>query len=128
MGLGYIGLPTAIIAAKHGIQITGVDINPQVVDMTNAGHLHIIEPGMEEMLQEVVNAGSLKASIKPEGSDAYFMVEEEIVLVDYKTDRVKRGQEQKLIDLYHVQLEDYARAMERMTGKRVKEKIIYSFT
>ena len=54
MGLGYIGLPTAIIAAKHGIQITGVDINPQVVDMTNAGHLHIIEPGMEEMLQEVV--------------------------------------------------------------------------
>ena len=74
MGLGYIGLPTAIIAAKHGIQIMGVDINPQVVEMTNAGHLHIIEPGMEEMLQEVVNAGSLKASIKPEVSDAYFMV------------------------------------------------------
>ena len=45
MGLGYIGLPTAIIAAKHGIQITGVDINPHVVEMTNAGHLHIIEPG-----------------------------------------------------------------------------------
>ena len=35
MGLGYIGLPTAIIAAKHGIQITGVDINPKVVEMTN---------------------------------------------------------------------------------------------
>ena len=33
MGLGYIGLPTAIIAAKHGIQITGVDINPHVVDI-----------------------------------------------------------------------------------------------
>ena len=33
MGLGYIGLPTAIIAAKHGIQITGVDINPKVVEM-----------------------------------------------------------------------------------------------
>ena len=60
--------------------------------------------------------------------DAYFMEGDEIVLVDYKTDRVKRGQEQKLIDLYHVQLEDYARALERMTGKRVKEKIIYSFT
>lgn len=29
MGLGYIGLPTAVIAAKHGIQITGVDINPR---------------------------------------------------------------------------------------------------
>jgi len=74
MGLGYIGLPTAIIAAKHGIQITGVDINPHVVEMTNAGHLHIIEPGMEEMLQEVVKAGMLKASVTPEVSDAYFMV------------------------------------------------------
>ena len=74
MGLGYIGLPTAIIAAKHGIQVTGVDINPMVVQMTNQGKLHIIEPGMEEMLQEVVASGSLKASSTPEVSDAYFMV------------------------------------------------------
>ena len=74
MGLGYIGLPTAIIAAKHGVQITGVDINPHVVEMTNAGHLHIIEPGMEKMLQEVVKTGMLKASVTPEVSDAYFMV------------------------------------------------------
>ena len=53
MGLGYIGLPTAIIAAKHGIQITGVDINPHVVKMTNAGHLHIIEPRSEEHTSEL---------------------------------------------------------------------------
>ncbi|MEG1729971.1 MAG: UDP-N-acetyl-D-mannosamine dehydrogenase [Bacteroidaceae bacterium] len=74
MGLGYIGLPTAIIAAKNGVQVTGVDINPKVVEMTNQGHLHIIEPGMEEMLQEVVKKGALKASTTPEVSDAYFMV------------------------------------------------------
>ena len=74
MGLGYIGLPTAIIAAKHGVQVTGVDINPKVVEMTNQGKLHIIEPGMEEMLQEVVKSGALKASTTPEVSDAYFMV------------------------------------------------------
>lgn len=74
MGLGYIGLPTAIIAAKNGIQVIGVDINPKVVEMTNQGHLHIIEPGLEEMLKEVVNNGMLKASTKPEISDAYFMV------------------------------------------------------
>ena len=36
MGLGYIGLPTSIIAAKNGIQILGVDINPKVVEKTNA--------------------------------------------------------------------------------------------
>lgn len=74
MGLGYIGLPTAIIAAKHGIEIIGVDINPKVVELTNKGHLHIIEPGMEEMLQEVVKSGALRASTTPEVADAYFMV------------------------------------------------------
>lgn len=74
MGLGYIGLPTAIIAAKHGIKVTGVDINPKVVEMTNQGKLHIIEPGLEEILQEVVKSGALKASTTPEVSEAYFMV------------------------------------------------------
>jgi len=74
MGLGYIGLPTAIIAAKHGIEVIGVDINPQVVEMTNAGYLHIVEPGMEEMLQEVIRSGNFHASITPETSDAYFIV------------------------------------------------------
>lgn len=74
MGLGYIGLPTAIIAAKHGVQVTGVDINPKVVEMTNQGKLHIIEPGMEEMLQEVIKSGTLKASTTPEVCEAYFIV------------------------------------------------------
>lgn len=74
MGLGYIGLPTAIIAAKHGIDVAGVDINPTVVEMTNQGKLHIIEPGMEEMLQEVIADGKFKAYTEPQVSDAYFMV------------------------------------------------------
>ena len=59
--------------------------------------------------------------------DAYFLEEDEIVLVDYKTDHVRKGDEKKLIDLYHTQLEDYARALQRMTGRKVKEKYIYSF-
>lgn len=74
MGLGYIGLPTAIIAAKHGVEVIGVDINSKVVEMTNKGELHIIEPGMHEFLQEVVSNGMLKASSIPETCDAYFMV------------------------------------------------------
>lgn len=74
MGLGYIGLPTAIIAAKHGLQVVGVDVNPDVVEMTNRGKLHIIEPGMEVMLQDVVEAGTLRASVIPEESDVYLIV------------------------------------------------------
>ena len=53
MGLGYIGLPTAITAAMHGVEVVGVDINPDVVAKTNAGELHIVEPGLGEKLREV---------------------------------------------------------------------------
>jgi len=74
MGLGYIGLPTAIIAATNGIQVTGVDINPDVVAKTNAGELHIVEPGLAGMLRSVVESGALRASVCPETSDAYFIV------------------------------------------------------
>lgn len=74
MGLGYIGLPTAIIAAKHGIDIIGVDINQEIVEQTNQGHLHIVEPNMEKMLQEVLANGKLIATTHPEIADAYFIV------------------------------------------------------
>lgn len=74
MGLGYIGLPTAIIAAKHGIKVHGVDINPKVVEKTNQGILHIIEPGMEDLLKEVIANGNFHAATTPVESDAYFMV------------------------------------------------------
>lgn len=74
MGLGYIGLPTAIIAAKSGIDIIGVDINSKVVEQTNAGHLHIVEPGLEELLQEVLKRGTFRATLAPEECDAFFIV------------------------------------------------------
>ena len=74
MGLGYIGLPTAIIAAKNGVKITGVDINAKVVETINQGKIHIVEPGLQELCEEVVKKGMLKASITPVQSDAYFIV------------------------------------------------------
>ena len=92
-------------------------------------HLYREQPFVIQRSASMLDDGWKNEAVLVQGIiDAYFMEEDEIVLVDYKTDRVKRGQEQKLIDLYHVQLEDYARALERMTGKKVKEKIIYSFT
>ncbi len=74
IGLGYIGLPTAIIAANSGIDVVGVDINAQVVEKTNQGQLHIVEPGLEPMLKKVVASGALKAKSSPEISDAFFIV------------------------------------------------------
>ena len=57
--------------------------------------------------------------------DVYFEEDGDIVVADYKTDRVEEGAE--LIRRYQVQLDYYAEALERLTGKKVKEKIIYSF-
>ena len=57
--------------------------------------------------------------------DAYFVENGKIILVDYKTDRVRSAKE--LVDRYHVQLTYYAQALERLTGMPVAEKIIYSF-
>ena len=75
VGLGYIGLPTAIIAANEGgVNITGVDLNPKVVESVNAGHLHIVEPGMAEKLKTAVDSGKLHAQSTPEEADAYFIV------------------------------------------------------
>lgn len=54
IGLGYIGLPTSIMAAKHGVKVLGVDINPKVVELTNQGKIHIVEPGLQELCQQVV--------------------------------------------------------------------------
>lgn len=57
--------------------------------------------------------------------DVYFEEEDGLVLADYKTDRVAQAQE--LRDRYHIQLEIYADALEQITGKQVKQKLIYSF-
>ena len=65
MGLGYIGLPTAIIAAKHGVEIAGVDINAQVVEVTNQGKLHIIEPGFGSIHGNVATVKVVSVCPKP---------------------------------------------------------------
>ncbi len=74
MGLGYIGLPTAAVAASKGLNILGVDINPNVVDTINNGKIHIIEPGLGDLVKKVVKNGNLKASVEPEESCVYLIV------------------------------------------------------
>lgn len=61
--------------------------------------------------------------------DLYFEEDGEFVLVDYKTDRVMKGEagEKELVKRYAIQLDYYEKALTQLTGKNVKEKIIYSF-
>lgn len=58
--------------------------------------------------------------------DVYFEEDEELVVLDYKTDKVRTARD--LQEKYHSQLDYYAQALEQLTEKKVKEKIIYSFT
>ena len=60
--------------------------------------------------------------------DVYFEEEDKIILVDYKTDRVREGEEDILIRRYRAQMESYQQALEKITGKCVKEIYIYSVT
>ena len=61
--------------------------------------------------------------------DLYFEEDGELVLVDYKTDRVMKNEagEKELVRRYAIQLDYYAKALTQLTGKKIKEKIIYSF-
>jgi len=74
MGLGYIGLPTAAVAADKGLQVLGVDVNPTVVDTINSGKIHIVEPELDTVVKRVVERGQLKASLKPEQADTFLIV------------------------------------------------------
>ena len=73
IGMGYIGLPTAALMAKAGHEVVGVDVNRKAVDTINAGHIHIIENGLEDLVKEVVSSGALKAQTSPCEADAFIL-------------------------------------------------------
>jgi UDP-N-acetyl-D-mannosaminuronic acid dehydrogenase len=74
MGLGYIGLPSSALAASHGIEVVGVDTNPEVVKTLNQGRTHFVEPDLDRLVKEVVGNGQLRAAAVPERADAFFIV------------------------------------------------------
>ncbi len=74
VGLGYIGLPTSALIAKNKIHVHGVDVNPKVVETINAGKIHIVEPELDEAVDNAVKQGYLRASIVPVEADVYLIV------------------------------------------------------
>ncbi|WP_330927161.1 UDP-N-acetyl-D-mannosamine dehydrogenase [Candidatus Sororendozoicomonas aggregata] len=73
IGMGYIGLPTAAMFAERKIQVTGVDIDPQIVDTINQGNIHILEPDLDRLVSTAVTTGFLRATTKPEPADAFII-------------------------------------------------------
>lgn len=71
VGLGYIGLPTAAVMASRGYQVLGYDVNAQTCATINRGEIHIVEPGLGDMVKSVVEEGALVASTEIERSDVF---------------------------------------------------------
>jgi len=94
------------------------------------GELHIEQPFVMSLpATEKDEKFSGEDTILVQGIiDVFFYEGDNIIVADYKTDKVIPGQEAKLVEKYSKQLAYYADAIERVTGKKVAEKIIYSFT
>lgn len=71
VGLGYIGLPAAAMFASKEVKVIGVDVNQHAVNTINGGKIHIVEPGLEELVQKAVADGFLRATTQPEAADAF---------------------------------------------------------
>lgn len=73
IGLGYIGLPTAALIASNDINVIGVDLNDDVVKTINQGSIHIVEPGLEELVKSSVERGFLNASTHVKKADVFLI-------------------------------------------------------
>lgn len=72
IGLGYIGLPTALMLAAHGVEVIGTDYNAKLVATLNAGHTTFKEDGLEELFKNAVEAG-IQFSTEYQVTDTYIV-------------------------------------------------------
>lgn len=72
IGLGYIGLPTALMMASHGVEIIGTDYNTELVATLNAGKTTFKEDGLDELFQEALKAG-VKFTTEYQVTDTYIV-------------------------------------------------------
>ena len=72
-GLGYIGLPTALVMADNDVTVIGVDKSLEVVDAVNACELHIVEKGLKELLSTAVLQKRLVAQAYPSAADVHII-------------------------------------------------------
>ncbi|GAB2474972.1 UDP-N-acetyl-D-mannosamine dehydrogenase [Luteococcus sediminum] len=73
IGLGYIGLPTAAVLARAGLDVIGVDVSDRHVEAVNRGELPFVEEGLGEVVAEVVKAGKLTATKQTPKADVYII-------------------------------------------------------
>lgn len=73
VGLGYIGLPTAAMFASRKIEVVGVDVNSETVEIINEGRIHIVEPDLDMVVHAAVQEGYLRATTTVEAAQAFLI-------------------------------------------------------
>jgi len=73
VGLGYIGLPTAVMFANHGHKVHGVDVNEKAISMIQQKQLHIEEYGLQERLDKAIDSRALSVSTTPVKADVFII-------------------------------------------------------
>ena len=106
------------VDADHILRFLDSAIGRRVQNASRKGLFHAEQPFV--MLDEADGKTLVQGII-----DVFFEEDGELVVLDYKTDRVSSLDELK--ERYQVQLDYYAKALSQLTGKQVKEKVIYSF-
>lgn len=72
IGLGYIGLPTALMLASHGVEVIGTDYNEKLVETLNAGKTTFKEDGLDDLFNDAAKAG-IKFTTEYQVTDTYIV-------------------------------------------------------
>ncbi|MBD8870476.1 UDP-N-acetyl-D-mannosamine dehydrogenase [Nocardioides donggukensis] len=86
IGLGYIGLPTAVSLATRGIEVVGVDVNERTVESISRGEVPFVEPELAVGVSGAVSMGRLEASTKTPEADAFIIAVPTPFLDDHTAD------------------------------------------
>jgi UDP-N-acetyl-D-mannosaminuronic acid dehydrogenase len=86
VGLGYIGLPTAVMFANHGHKVHGVDVNEKAISMIQNKQLHIEENGLQERLDKAIDSGALTVSMTPVKADVFIIAVPSPIKADKSAD------------------------------------------
>ncbi|WP_409200113.1 nucleotide sugar dehydrogenase [Methanobrevibacter sp. DSM 116169] len=73
IGQGYIGLPTAALFTMHNCEVTGVDVNEEIINKLKEGIVHIEEPKIADIIKKALKKNLYHPSLKPEKADVFII-------------------------------------------------------
>jgi len=86
IGLGYIGLPTAVALATRGVEVVGVDVNESTVKAVSNGEVPFVEPDLAVGVSDAVSMGHLTATTETPEADAFVIAVPTPFLKDHTAD------------------------------------------